>query len=258
VEAAGAAGERVAGNGQFASAFDLVGVFGKCEPSHVVAEHFIGAVAIDALGGGVPVDDAPIKVVLDDGIVGRLDDRLVVGEALFLGAPLGQVEGDCDDSRDRTIGAGQRGGGDLCHEVRAVLLPQQELAGKGIAGNEVGDVAIRCRALGIRQDEVADAAAEGLGGRVAEETLGRGVPVKDAAFGVDCVGRGIDAVEELGAESDIPFELEPGAEVAGDAVKAGRTAAAEDGTCRDLHRDAGAIGTDDLQGDEPRPVTVRR
>src|SRR5438128_330521 len=53
----------------------LVGMVGWYEDRDRASDHFFGAVAVNALGTGVPADDRAVERLTDDRVVRRIDDR---------------------------------------------------------------------------------------------------------------------------------------------------------------------------------------
>ncbi len=68
-------------------------------------EHLGSAVAVEALGAGVPAHHIPMRVEADDGVFGALDDRGELGLNLFRLLQVGDVSGDARGADDATVDA---------------------------------------------------------------------------------------------------------------------------------------------------------
>ena len=168
-------------------------VLRRVEIGKMLADDFRRAVALDALGAGIPVGDDALGAEHVDGIVGDALNQqakllLALAQGIFRGAALGQVARHLGKAGQRARRIADGINDDMSPETGAILADPPafcfELAFARRRFQGAGGQAAGAIFFGI---EAGKMLADDFFGRITLETLGAGVPAGDDAAGVQHV-----------------------------------------------------------------------
>jgi hypothetical protein len=169
----------------------------------VLADDLVGAVAVDALGAGVPGGDVALRIEHEDRVVEDAVDELAVAllalaQAILGAAPLAEIAGDLAVADQAAALVADGADGDAGPQARAVLAeaPAFFLVAAGGLG-ELELLLALARLDVVLAVEDREVLAQDLALAVQVDALGAGVPRGDLAAGIEGEHRIVaDAVEE--------------------------------------------------------------